>query len=117
MIEIRGNLKVYASKNRFPVGDRVVIAIREEKTKIHKRRTGKKPNIIEGTVKDASFIGEFIIYEVSLINGDVINCKVPIATSKKTFSIGEKVLIELNPEDIMVYPYPPAGLYRELEAV
>jgi hypothetical protein len=57
------------------------------------------------------------VFEILLKNGDVVNSKIPVSQLRKTFSSNERVYIRLQPENIKTYPYPQAGLFRELEAV
>jgi len=115
-VELRGRLRIFISENDHPVGERIVLAIREESSWIGKNGEDEV-NVIRGTVNTTSFLGDFMSHEVLLENGDTVNCRVPTAMTSEKFSIGEEVFVQLKPQDIKVYPYPPAGLYKELEAL
>jgi len=116
LVELRGQIRVLTKQNSYPVGDRVVLAIREELTRIVKNGDIGEVNTLRGTVQTMSFLGDFMLYGVLLENGDTVNCKVPTVMNSEKFSIGEEVFVHLEPRELKVYPYPPAGLYKELEA-
>ena len=115
-VELRGRFRIFIKDNSHSVGERVVLAIREELSKISKNGEDEV-NILRGTIKATSFLGDFMSYEVLLENGDTVNCKVPTTINSEKFLIGEEAFVQLKPQDIRVYPYPPAGLYKELEAL
>ena len=120
IIQLRGGLRVRVLDTRFNLGERVVVAIREEATGIvpsSLKSKGGRGNLLPGRVRDISFLGSVVVYEVELVNGEVLNSKVPIQMDHGRFRVGDEVLLSLNPEHLRVYPYPPLGLYRELEAV
>ncbi|RJS85631.1 ABC transporter ATP-binding protein [Candidatus Bathyarchaeota archaeon] len=118
-IQLRGNLSLEV-EGEYPVGERVVVAVREEATGI----TGEtelvrteETNLIPGIVDSVSFLGSFVLYEVTLLNGDKVSSKVPVQADHRKFMRGDKVLIQIDPRQTRVYKYPPAGLYKELEAI
>jgi len=116
-VKLRGGLSIFIKETNYPVGERVVVAIREEMSRIGKNVVADEVNILRGTINGMSFLGDFMQYEVLLENGDTINCKIPTIVAAERFSIGDEVFVQLSPQDLMTYPYPPAGLYKELEAI
>jgi len=116
LVELRGQIRVLIKQNSYAVGERVVLAIREELSGIIKDRDVGEVNILRGTVGAMSFLGDFMSYRVLLENGDTVNCRVPTVMNSEKISIGEEVFVHLKPQDIKLYPYPPAGLYKDLEA-
>jgi ABC-type Fe3+/spermidine/putrescine transport system ATPase subunit len=102
----------------YSPGERVVLAVREELTKIVKRIGEEQEiNFFPGTIQSSSFLGNSTLFEILLKNGDVVNSKIPVSKQRKTFSSNERVYIRFHPENIKTYPYPQAGLFRELEAI
>lgn len=117
-VQLREELVVRINETGYSLGERVVLAIREEMTEVAemtKRR--EEVNLFAGTVESASFLGSFVMYEVLLENGDVVNSRVPIYMSEKKISSGDRVYVRLQPEHIKTYLYPQAGLLRELEVI
>lgn len=117
LVELRGRLKITVSENGYQVGEKVVIAIREESSRVSKNGDLSEINVLHGTMGETSFLGDFTRYEVLLENGDRVNCKVPTVMNSEKFQKEEEVFVHLRPQDTKVYPYPAAGLYKELEAI
>lgn len=115
-VQLRYGLRILIQETAYSVGERVVVAIREELTKIS-RRGRRKVNIILGRVGMPTFLGNFVVYEVVLENGDVVHSRIPIYRDNEKFKMGERVFVHLDPKYIKVYPYPSVGLYAELEAI
>ncbi|MEM3041648.1 MAG: ABC transporter ATP-binding protein [Nitrososphaerota archaeon] len=117
-VQLRNGLVLRIRETGFSIGERIVLMIREEMTQIiTKKRRREELNLLSGTVSSVSFLGSFIVYEISLENGDVVNSKVPISLNKENISVGEKVYVKLEPEHVKTYPYPTVGLYKELEVI
>jgi len=101
-----------------PVGERVVIMVREERTEIIKgAKRREEINLLPGRIEGISFLGDFISHLVMLDNGDIVNSKMPTIMSMGKFKVGERVYVRLRPENLLVYSYPPQGLYKELEVI
>ena len=117
-IQLRNGLALRIRETGFSLGERIVLMIREEMTQtLRKRKTKEKVNLLSGTVGSVSFLGNFIVYKISLENGDVVNSKVPTSLSKENISVGEKVYVRLEPQYVKTYPYPTVGFYKELEVI
>ena len=117
-IQLRNRFIARVREIDYSPGEKVVLAVREELTKIVKRIGEEQEiNFFPGTIQSASFLGNSTVFEILLKNGDVVNSKIPVSQQRKTFSDNERVYIRLQPENIKTYPYPQAGLFRELEAI
>jgi len=117
-IQLRNGLALRTRETGFSLGERIVLMIREEMTQtLRKGKRKEEVNLLSATISSVSFLGSFIVYEISLENGDVVNSKVPTSLSKENISVGEKVYVRLEPEHVKTYPYPTAGLYKELEVI
>ena len=115
-ISLRENLQVRTGDpDRLP-DESVVVAIREEKVKVSKLKSGGV-NVLRGKVLSSRFLGPFIRYEVRLTNGDVIRSKILISEQRRMIPAGEEVYVHFKPGDTIVYQYPTLGLYRELEVI
>jgi len=115
-VELRGRLRIFVRDKGHHVGERVVLAVREESSTICRSREDEI-NTLHGTIKSISLLGDSMSYEVLLDNGDSLKSKVPTIESNKGFSIGAEAFVLLKPQNIWVFPYPPVGLYKELEAM
>ncbi|MEM1515103.1 MAG: ABC transporter ATP-binding protein [Candidatus Bathyarchaeia archaeon] len=117
-IQLRNNFLLRTNNSNISVGERVVVMAREEKSKILKITKKKEEiNIFPGTIEGISFLGDFISYTILLDSGDKVNSKVPMVNAIGKFKVGKRVYLHLKPEDLRVYPYPPQGLYREIEVI
>ena len=117
-IQLRNGFILRTNEIGKKIGERVVVMIREEKVRVTKRvRRREETNLFPGTIKDISLLGDFLSYSILLDNGDRVNSRIPTIMGMKRFKVGEKVYVRLKPEDLRVYPYPPMGLYRELEVI
>jgi len=117
-VQLRNGFTIRIIETGYSTGERVVLAIREETTRIVKNpRTKEKINFFVGTVESASFLGNCTEYTILLENGDTVKSKVPISLRTRGISIGDRVYVHLQPENIRTYLYPATGLYKELEAV
>jgi len=117
-VQLRNGMMLRIKETGYSVGEKVVLAIREEVTEIIKKRKRKeKINLFPGKVESVSFLGSFTLYGVLLENGEVVNSRVPVHLENKRISKGDKVYVRLRPEHVRTYLYPPSGLYRELEVI
>ena len=117
-VQLRHGLVLRLRETGYSPGERVVLAIREEVTEVVKRTKRREEiNLFPGTVESAAFLGSFVVYEVRLENGDVVNSRVPLHLNKKGIPLGDGVYVRLKPESIKTYLYPQAGLLRELEVI
>jgi hypothetical protein len=95
----------------------VVAAIRPEFVSIAKTtgtRIQWKLNNIQGKITKTIFSGGSVRCELSLENGDHLMCRIPIDKSPEHLNTGEEVSVTLNPDAILVYPYPRVGLDKEI---
>ncbi len=117
-IQLRNGFVLRVNGKAGKVGERVVVMIREEKTEILKRtRKREEINLLPGKIEEISLLGDFVSYSILLDNGDRVNSKMPMFSGIGKFKIGERVYVRLRTENLRVYPYPPQGLYQELEVI
>ena len=117
-VQLRRGLVLRIRETGYSPGERVVLAIREEMTEITKRtRRREEINLFSGTVETTIFLGSFLVYEILLKNGDMVNSRVPVHLDKKRISSGDRVYVRLKPDAIKTYLYPQGGLLRELEVI
>ncbi len=117
-VQLRHGLVLRIRETGYSPGERVVLAVREEMTGVARRiRRREEINLFSGTVESTTFLGNLILYEVLLENGDVVNSRVPVYLDKKRISSGDRVYVRLKPESVKTYLYPQAGLLRELEVI
>ena len=117
-IQLKNGFFLRVNETGWKDGERVVVMIREEKTEIMKASERKEEiNLFPGTIEEISFLGDFMNYRILLDNSDIVNSKISTLLGVKRFRIREKVFVRLRTEHLKLYPYPPEGLYRELEVI
>jgi len=117
-VQLRNGFLLRTSDPNRSIGERVVVMVREEKSKILKAAKKREEiNVFPGTIESISFLGDFISYIILLDNGDRANSRMPTINALGRFKIGERVYIRIKPEDVIIYSYPPHGLYKEIEVI
>ncbi|MBS7624881.1 ABC transporter ATP-binding protein [Candidatus Bathyarchaeota archaeon] len=117
-IQLRNGPLLRVNDATRPVGEKVVVMVREEKTEILKMvKRVEGINLLTGRIEDIRFLGNFISYSILLDNGDKIVSRTPTIASIGRFKIGERVYVRLNAEDLKIFSYPSHGLYKELEVI
>jgi len=116
VVELRGGLRIQVSKRGRSIGEKVVVAVRREDVTVGTEKVTGSNNIL-GMVESVLFIGGSIEYEVRLENGERISSRILLSDAPKTYRVGERVVVSFPPERCYVFPYPKAGLLKEIEAV
>nr|MDO8134584.1 ABC transporter ATP-binding protein [Candidatus Njordarchaeum guaymaensis] len=104
-------------KKIFELNMLAVVAIRPEFIslgKIEGAKIHKATNTFKATVDKAVFSGGTIRYELTLENEDRVSSRVPVDQFKESFKTGEEVAATLDPNAMLLYPYPRIGLAREI---
>jgi ABC-type Fe3+/spermidine/putrescine transport system ATPase subunit len=116
-IEGKTHRKGKHEKSVFELKMLVVAVIRPEfitLDKVDGTRIGRATNTFKAAVSNAVFSGGTIRYELTLENKDRVTCRVPVDHFKESLRTGEQVTARLDPNAILVYPYPRIGLAREI---
>jgi ABC-type Fe3+/spermidine/putrescine transport system ATPase subunit len=104
-------------ETRFYTNQLVVAAIRPELISISKMNTAssrRRPNTIQGKIGDSIFSGGTYVYELVLENDEHLTCRVPFDKSQEILKRGQAINVTLDPETILVFPYPRIGLAKEV---
>jgi ABC-type Fe3+/spermidine/putrescine transport system ATPase subunit len=80
-----------------------------EGAKIHKAR-----NTFKATVSKTVFMGGTVRYELMLENEDRVTSRLPADQFKEPLKTGEEVTATIDPNAILLYPYPRIGLAKEI---
>ncbi len=115
-LRLREDLEVRVLDPSFEPEEAVIVAIREEKTRITPEPVGDEPNRLSGEVKEVHFLGSYIRYAVRLTNGDEVAARLPVGEAEAEIRHGDWVSISFDPADTHIYEYPTLGLPSELEA-
>jgi ABC-type Fe3+/spermidine/putrescine transport system ATPase subunit len=102
---------------RFYPNQLVVAAIRPEFISISRigSASGRgRLNTIKGKIGDSIFSGGTYVYELVLENDEHLSCRVPFEESQEVLRQGEEIKVSLDPEAILVFPYPRIGLAKEV---
>jgi len=91
---------------------RVVAAIRPEFVHLSKKIPYK--GALKGTIKNKSFLGNSVRFEVLTENDIMISAKTPFSLKFLNFDVGESVSIILPPRFLLLYPYPEEGLEKAI---
>ncbi len=84
----------------FSVGQNVLLAIRPEKVVFRNSVPDAKANLVQATCESAHFLGDR--YEYTVVIGEQKHLL--ILPASETHRVGEKIFIELKPEEITVWP-------------
>jgi ABC-type Fe3+/spermidine/putrescine transport system ATPase subunit len=110
LVEVGDSLQLVTNSCDKRVGDRVVVAFRPEFASIGDSRI---MNSLSGKVIDILYSGSIIRLKVQLTNGDLVVVKKALSLKGPTFTIDDKVIVTISPEDILVYNHPE-NLSKEL---
>ena len=116
VVDLRGGLRIKVADTSRNVGERVVVAVRLEDVSIGTmEKLGE--NNLKGVIESTVFVGGSIEYQIRLKNHAVISSRILFSDTFKDFKPGEAVVISFHPERCYVFPYPRAGLLKEIEAI
>jgi len=117
-IRIRGDYILKSNRTEFSKGDMVVVAIRKEKFHIlnHNNQVPHKENVITGELILKRSVGFYSRLRVRLRSGDIIEIKVSTLDALR-LPLNSNIAFTVNPEDVLVYPYPKEGLEKALSVV
>jgi len=108
LIEVAEQLAVTApAKAGMALGDASITSIRPEKITVYSRTEGAPqdwPNVFNGTVKNAIFLGPFVRYHVLLANDQIVVADKTEASASSEFKIDEPVLVGWETENSVVLP-------------
>jgi ABC-type Fe3+/spermidine/putrescine transport system ATPase subunit len=91
---------------------KAVAAIRPEFVMMEKQT--KAELAWKGTIETVTFIGNMVRYEVRTENGMLIAVKQPFAFHMNGWKKGDRVALTFPPSSVLLYPYPQAGLEKEI---
>jgi len=111
IIALGGGLKIMSRDRSMKIGDRVVIAFRPELAILGKR---EDENALSGKITNLVYSGSLVRLHIKLPNRSVVIIKKALRFSESLPRIGGKVTISIPPENVLIYPYPERGLYKEL---
>ncbi|MEM3046221.1 MAG: ABC transporter ATP-binding protein [Candidatus Bathyarchaeia archaeon] len=92
---------------------RVVVAIRPEFISFEDHGSSGC-NVWQGRVESQAFAGSVMRYQVRLTNGLALTVKRPLVSEGPELAVGEKVVLSLPKEHILIYPFPEGGLDQEI---
>jgi len=92
---------VISSANGFPtVGQAAMVAIRPEKISLSDSRSVGHPNVVQGTLHAAQFLGDRYEYTVTLGS----ETRVIVSPAAQNLKPGEKIFLELQSDGISLWP-------------
>ena len=91
---------IYVRRRPFKVGDPCLLAIRPESVRVATVKIQGK-NVLEGEVVHRAYAGFSLRYEIMLPNNR-ISANIPITHSVKNLRKGDRVIIQLDPQDFIV---------------
>jgi len=103
---------LYSSRKADFKEKKVVAAIRPEFVVMQK--SSSRREAWKGTVENVIFMGSTVRYEVRTDNGELIVVKRPFATDTYRWDAGSRVYLSFPPSAILLYPYPQAGIEKEI---
>jgi ABC-type Fe3+/spermidine/putrescine transport system ATPase subunit len=108
--------KIKPKTTNFFKDQLIVAAIRPEFISFRRKSsmpasTGK--NTVRGKIGDCIFSGGTYVYELLLENDVRLSCRVPFDESQERPKQGETITVTLDPQAVLVFPYPRIGLAKE----
>jgi len=111
--KVRKNAAVFYSSERVDFEEKkVVAAIRPEFVLMKKPIEGKMS--WSGRIETMVFMGSTVRYEVRTEDGELIVVKRPFVSGAYEWNVGSHINLEFPPESVLLYPYPEAGLEKEI---
>lgn len=111
LAEVAEGLQLVTNSRNEKVGALVVIVFRPELASIGDSEIS---NRLIGKVVDVLYSGSIARIKLELVNGDMIAVKKVLGFERSGFSLGDSITVNISPRNILVYPYPKEGLYKEL---
>jgi len=111
IIEIGDGLKIASVNKSVRVGDRIVAAFRPEFAVLGE---GERESKLFGRIMSIIYSGSLARINIELPDGNTVVIKRALRFGVPLPRIGEKVTVNVPPENVLVYPYPERGLRREL---
>jgi ABC-type Fe3+/spermidine/putrescine transport system ATPase subunit len=114
--EKRSSRKTKPKSTHFFTDQLIVAAIRPEFVSFRKGSmpTSQSGNTVRGKIVNCIFSGGTYVYELLLENDVHLSCRVPFDESQEVPRQGERITVTLDPQAILIFPYPRIGLAREI---
>lgn len=117
LVELRWGYQVRTRPTDLQIGQRVVVAVRREFLQM-KERERERIDILPGSVTSARYIGASYRVRVTLDNMEQLELRLsPNHKLARKCNVGDAVSIVFNPEDVILYDYPPEGLLDAIAPV
>jgi ABC-type Fe3+/spermidine/putrescine transport system ATPase subunit len=111
-MELRGGYKVHTICKHTSTSGRIILAIRPEAFTMDQGLV-QKDNSLSGRVEKVTFEGTFMRYIIRLKSQDCVVVIRPSMAEAWT-DVGSEVTVSFAPEKTHVFPYPQAGLMKEI---
>jgi ABC-type Fe3+/spermidine/putrescine transport system ATPase subunit len=115
-IEMRGDITIRVNTDTRNVGERIVVAIRLEDVSIGTKEE-LDANNLSGTIQSVTFVGDSMEYGIRLANDILLSSRILFSEDYEPYEVGENVTVSFLPEKCYVFPYPKAGILKEIEAI
>jgi spermidine/putrescine transport system ATP-binding protein len=115
-IEIRGGIKIRVLVENKKLNQKVVIAVRREDILINKKKKSGYNNL-SCKIVSSMFVGDMMEYRIRLKNDEVISSRLLLSNIGRKYKIGEQIFASFSKESCFIFPYPKAGLLKEIEAI
>lgn len=114
VVRLRGGLRIKAPPALHMLDEPIILGVRREQVRISDRNP-ELANVLEGEIREVRFLGDSREYLIRLTNGDIIASRHYSEGPEPRFSAGDKVVVEFEEGDVLVFEYPTQGLRKELE--
>jgi ABC-type Fe3+/spermidine/putrescine transport system ATPase subunit len=115
-VKVRDGSQIDVIPRNRKIGEKVVVAMRLEDVSIDEASPSGL-NSLAGKIESATFIGGSMKYEISLGHDVTLSSETLISKVHQPFKRGDDVTISFPPERCYLFPYPTAGLLKEIEAI
>ena len=97
-LEVGGFHLLAPKREGISVGDAVSVVVRPERVLVGPEATGERINRLNGTVKNVTYEGATIRYQVVLSDGTVVTAELPNRPDRQMLLAGDEVDIGWHPE-------------------
>lgn len=115
VVELIGGTKLIVSRSTssYFTGDRVILGFRKGFAKILDEKGNDHRNIVKGIIASDRYLGEKRRIHITLEYGRSI--EILVLPHEKTRNNGERVSVDIRPENILIFRYPVEGIDEALE--
>jgi len=97
----------------FEINQKVVVSFRPEETKLNHKLKGDYS--LQGKIIDKRFVQGRLYFLLQLENRQLVKASLAPSSHNAARKPGEVLSIRIDPDNVLLYPYPSEGLKKKLQ--